>query len=259
MQWITLFEKEMLENWRNKKWIWVPLVIMLLSVIDPLSSYYMPQIIDSVGGMPEDMAIEMPDYSPPDVIMMTLSQLNSLGVLVLVLTTMGTISSERKSGVSELILVKPVSYKNYITSKWVSSVLLVWLSLFLGLCISWYYINLLFGTVAFMDLLKVVFFYGLWFVFIVSLSIFYNTWVRSFGIVAFLTIFTIVLVSVLPSIFGEKLAWIPSNLNEYVYQMLATGSIPTDLYMTAIVTLVLCALLLIGSVYVFKTKELASS
>ncbi|HLR02177.1 MAG TPA: ABC transporter permease subunit [Virgibacillus sp.] len=259
MQWMTLFEKEMLENWRNKKWIWVPLVIMLLSVMDPLSSYYMPQIIDSVGGMPDGMVIQVPDYSPPDVIMMTLSQLNSLGVLVLVLTTMGTISSERKSGVSELILVKPVSYKNYITSKWLTSVLLVWLSLFLGLCISWYYINLLFGSIAFTDILKVIFFYGLWFVFIVSLSIFYNTWVRSFGIVAFLTILSIGLVSMLPSIFGEKLAWIPSNLTEYVHQMLTTGNISMDLYMTAIVTLVLCALLLVCSVSIFKTKELASS
>src|SRR5699024_12237833 len=77
-------------------------------------------------------------------------------------------------------------------------------SLFLGLCISWYYINLLFGSIAFTDILKVIFFYGLWFVFIVSLSIFYNTWVRSFGIVAFLTILSIGLVSMLPSIFGEK-------------------------------------------------------
>src|SRR5699024_2413120 len=141
MQWMTLFEKEMLENWRNKKWIWVPLVIMLLSVMDPLSSYYMPQIIDSVGGMPDGMVIQVLDYSPHDVIMMTLSQLNSMEVLVLVLTTMGTIYSKRKSGVSELILDKAVYYKYYIIYKWLTSVLLVWLPIFLVLCNSLYYIN----------------------------------------------------------------------------------------------------------------------
>src|SRR5699024_11449940 len=139
-------------------------------------------------------------------------------------TTMGTISSERKSGVSELILVKPVSYKNYITSKWLTSVLLVWLSLFLGLCISWYYINLLFGSIAFTDILKVIFFYGMWIVFIVSLCIFYNTWVRLFGIVAFLTILSIGLVSMIPSISGEKPAWIPSNVTEYGHELLTAGN-----------------------------------
>src|SRR5699024_4445018 len=250
---------ELLENWRNKKWIWVPLVTILLSIMDPITSYYLPQIIDAVGGMPEGTVFEVPDYAPQDVVLMSLSQLNSLGVLVLVLISMGTISGERKSGVSELILVKPVSYKNYITSKWVAYILLVWGSLFLGLCISWYYINVLFGSMVFLDILKVALFYGLWFVFILSLSIFYNTWVRSFGIVAFLTILSVILVSLLPSIFGEKLAWIPSNLTELVHQMLVTGSVSTNLIMTAITTIVLCVLLLIGSVYIFKTNELASS
>src|SRR5699024_7095888 len=229
MQWMTLFQKELLENWRNKKWIWVPLVLIILSIMDPITSYYLPQIIDSVGGMPEGTVFDIPDYTPPDVVAMTLSQLNSLGVLVVVLISMGTISGERKSGVSELILVKPVSYKNYITSKWVSYVLLIWVSLLLGLCTAWYYINILFGTIDFLDILKVAFFYGLWFVFIITLSIFYNTWVKSFGIVAFLTILSVILISFLPSIFGEKATWLPSKLTEHIHQMLVTGSISTDL------------------------------
>lgn len=258
MQWTTLFQKELLENWRNKKWIWVPLVIILLSIMDPISSYYLPQIIDAVGGMPEGTVFEIPDYAPQDVVLMTLSQLNSLGVLVVVLISMGTIAGERKSGVSELILVKPVSYKNYITSKWVSYVLLVWVSLFLGVCMSWYYINLLFGSMDFMDILKVAFFYGLWFVFIVTLSIFYNTWVQSFGIVAFLTILSVIFVSIIPSILGDKATWFPSNLTEQTHQMLVTGDISTDLMITSIVTIIVCGILLVGSVYIFKTKELAN-
>lgn len=259
MQWMTLFQKELLENWRNKKWVWVPLVIILLSIMDPITTYYLPQIIDAVGSVPKGSVLELPDYEIHEVVLMSLSQLNSLGVLVIVLISMGTISGERKSGVSELILVKPVSYKNYITSKWASYVLLVWVSLFLGLCISWYYINMLFGSLAFLDIIKVAFFYGLWFVFIMSLSVFYNTLVRSFGIVAFLTILSVVIISFLPTIFGEKLAWIPSNLTGLVHQMLITGSISSELFMTAAMTVVLCGVLLLGSVYIFKTKELASS
>jgi|SRR5699024_2663285 len=259
MQWMTLFQKELLENWRNKKWIWVPLVIILLSIMDPITTYYLPQIIDKVGSVPEGSFIQLPDYEIHDVVLMSLSQLNSLGVLVLILITMGTISGERKSGVSELILVKPVNYKNYITAKWTAYVLLIWVSLFLGLSVTWYYINILYGSMPFLEILEVTFFYGLWLLFILSLSIFYNTWVKSSGIVAFLTILSVVLISFLPNVFGEKVAWIPSNLTGQVHQMLITGSISTDLWITAAITVVLSVLLITGSVYIFKTKELAGS
>ena len=100
MQWMTLFNKEMMENWRNKKWIWVPLVLILLAILDPISNYYLPQIIEVVGGLPDGAIINLPEFAPADVVMMSLSQLSSLGVLVIVLMAMGTIASERKSGVS---------------------------------------------------------------------------------------------------------------------------------------------------------------
>lgn len=76
MQWMTLFQKELLENWRNKKWIWVPLVMILISIMDPLTTYYLPQIIDSVGGVPEGTTFELPEFAPPEVMMMSLSQLS---------------------------------------------------------------------------------------------------------------------------------------------------------------------------------------
>src|SRR5690625_2902426 len=129
MQWKTLFKKEVLENWRNYKWVWVPLVLILLAIMDPITTYYLPLIIDSVGGLPEGAVLEMPTPLPEDVIMMSLGQLSSLGVLIIVLMMMGTISGEIKSGVSELILVKPISYLNYITSKWASFLCMVWISL----------------------------------------------------------------------------------------------------------------------------------
>ena len=141
MQWKTLFKKEMLEHWRNYKWIWVPLVIILLAIMDPITTYYLPLILESVGGLPDGAVIEMPTPLPRDVIMMSLGQLSSLGVLIIVLMMMGTISGEIKSGVSELILVKPVTYLNYITSKWASFLLIVWVALFVALLLSLIHIS----------------------------------------------------------------------------------------------------------------------
>lgn len=258
MQWITLFKKEMLESWRNYKWIWVPLVIILLAIMDPISTYYLPQIIDSVGGLPDGTNIEMPTPLASEAVMMSLSQISSLGILVITLMSMGTIAGERSSGVSELILVKPISYFNYITSKWASLLLLTWISLGVGMIASWYYINLLFGKLSFTSLLLVILFYGLWLTLVITLSIFYNTLFKTPGLVAAFTIITIIGMSVLTSIFGKYLTWSPNNLSGHIQEMLLLHEVSTDLVATTIITLVCIIALLIGSLFVFEKKELAN-
>ncbi|MFC2949589.1 ABC transporter permease [Virgibacillus sediminis] len=256
-QWVTLFQKEMLENWRNKKWIWVPLVFILIAAMDPVTNYYMPQIIDTVGGLPEGASIQLPEYTPAEVVMMSLGQLSSLGVLVIVLMSMGAISGERKSGIAEMILVKPVSHLNYITAKWAALLVLVWTSLFLGMLASWYYINILFGSLAFMDLLLIVFFYGLWLTLVISLSIFYNSLVRAPGLVAACTILTIMLMSLITRIFEKYLAWSPNRMSSHIHDMLISDKISADLLLTGLITIVICILLLAASTAVFRTRELA--
>ncbi|MEN2465214.1 ABC transporter permease subunit [Ornithinibacillus sp. JPR2-1] len=257
MQWMTLFQKELLENWRNKKWIWVPLVMILISIMDPLTTYYLPQIIDSVGGVPEGTTFELPEFAPPEVMMMSLSQLSFLGVLVVVLIAMGTIAGERKSGISELILVKPVHYMNYITAKWASYLLLVWVSLLLALLVSWYYINLLFGTISFSDFLITYIFYGLWLTLVVSLTIFYNTVIKSSGLVLFFTILTIMVMSIVTQIFQHILDWSPNNLSTYIIESISTGELHSELILTGVITLAISIVLILVSGQLFKRKEMA--
>lgn len=254
MQWLILFKKEMIENWRNKKWVWVPLVIILLAIIDPISNYYMPQIIESVGGFPDGTVLEFPEFAPPEAVLMSLGQLSSLGILVIVFMSMGTISGERKSGVSELILVKPVSHFNYITAKWTALLVLVWVSLFLGMLVSWYYTNILFGDLSFTAFLLIVFFYGLWYMLVITLVIFYNTLFKNPGMVAFFTILTIMIMSIITQIFGHVLEWSPNNLTDHILKMLMTEDIPSQLVGSAGITIAISAALLVFSVIRFKNK-----
>lgn len=258
MQWTTLYKKEMLENWRNFKWIWFPLIMIVLAILDPISTYYLPLIIESVGGLPDGATIDIPTPLPREVIMMSLGQLSSLGVLIIVLLSMGTIAGERKSGVSELILVKPVSYKNYITSKFASLLTLVWFSLIIAMLASWYYVNLLFGEITFISLIQVIFFYGLWLTLVVSLVIFFNTLFKSPGLIAFLTIALIMIMSIITQIFGRFLLWSPNNLSKHIHESLIVNEITTDLMITSSITVVLIIILLVVSIFTFKTKELAN-
>lgn len=178
MQWKTLLQKEVLENWRNKKWIWVPLVIMILSIMDPLSYYFLPEILNSVGGMPEGTVFEIPPIDPETAFMMSIESLSMYGALIIALVTMGTIAGERSQGINEIILAKPIRYTNYVTAKWFSYSLLAFISLALSLGLSWYYTNLLFGFLSFRLFILTLCFYSLWFIFIIAISIFFNTFLK---------------------------------------------------------------------------------
>ncbi|NBJ70124.1 MULTISPECIES: ABC transporter permease subunit [Clostridia] len=247
----VLFKKELLENWRNKKWIWVPLVFILLAIMDPITNYYLPEILDAVGGI-DGAVIELPDFSPADAIMMSVSQYSTLGVLVTVLLSMGAISSERKSGVLDLVLVKPVSYTKFVVTKWLSLLSLIWSSFIIGMLASWYYTVLLYGEIPFTMLLAVIFYYGLWLTFICTISIFYNTLTHSPGLVAFLTIGTTLVISLLTSLFGTRTAWSPANLSTHLQELLITGDVPSALIYSAIVSILLIILILFASIYSFK-------
>jgi len=258
MQWKTLFQKELQENWRNFKWVWVPLVIILLSIMDPITTYYLPMIMEAAGGLPEGAVFEIPTPKIHEVVMMSLGQLSSLGVFIIVLISMGVIAGERKSGVAELVLVKPVSYRNYITSKWVSLLLLVWVSLFLGMLTTWYYINLLFGDLSLTSIIQVTFFYGLWYTLVITFSILYNTLVKTPGLVAAFTIITIMVMSILTQIFNHILTWSPNTISEHIQSMLVTGEVSTDLIATSFITVIFIIVLLMTSIFTIQTKELAN-
>lgn len=255
-QWRTLFKKEILENTRNFKIVWVPLVIILLAIMDPITTYYMPIILDTVGGLPDGAIFDIPVPKAPEVIVMSLSQLSGLGVLVLVLISMGTIAGEYKSGITELILVKPVSALNYITSKWFFYILLMFASLTLALITSWYYTNLLFGVLSFTALLQTLLFSSLWFMLVVTITIFYNALVKTPGLVAGLSILSVMALSIVTSAFGRFLAWSPANITGYIHELLITNTLSGDLIATSITTIALIFVLLMSSILIFKTKKL---
>lgn len=256
MQWLTLFQKEIQENWYNKKWIWVPLVIILITIMDPISYYYLPEIINLAGGVPEGTVIDIPTLAPEEVMMMSLEQLSMFGVLLLAFISMGTIAGEKNSGLTEVILAKPVRYFNYVTAKWTNLLLLVWAALAVSMLLSWYYTNLLFGELSFIVLLQIIFFYGLWFTFVITVSIFYNTLFKTPGLVAACTIMTIVFMSLINMVFGHKLTWFPNQLSLHIHELVVTNTLSKELVGTSIIIAIITILVLLASIYVFKQKEI---
>lgn len=255
MQWLAIFQKELLLYWRNKKFIWVPLVIMLLAVMDMLTYYFLPEIIELSGGMPEGTNFEAPELSTLEALKLSLTSLSTYGVLVIALATMGLLSAEIKSGEAEIILTKPIRAINYLSAKWAAAISLSLSSLFLGLLLAWYYVFILFDGISFISFLWMFCFFSLWFIFVLALVLFYNTILRNgLGITA-ATIGTLAILSLVNSAIGHKLTLFPNQLSNYIFEMLMTEKIPKSLWGTSAIIITCIILLFLFSHYIFKNKE----
>jgi ABC-2 type transport system permease protein len=255
-QWLILFKKEWLEMSRNFKLLWMPLVFILLGIMQPVTSYYLPQILKAAGELPEGAVFDIPMPSSAEVLVGTLGQYSQIGVLVLALGFMGIIAGERSSGVAGMILVKPVSFTSYITAKWLSAVILTGISFFLGMLASWYYTKLLIGDIAFSTLLNGSLVYFVWLAFLITVTVLFSSFLKSSGIVAFVTIIIAILLSAITSLLSKWMTWSPANLSGHSYSIFMTESAGDHFTLVLTVSLALIIGLLILATQLFSRKEL---
>lgn len=255
-QWLVLYRKELKEMMRNYKFLWIPIVFILLGVMQPVSVYYMPEILDKLGSLPDGTIIEMPTPTGREVLIEVLSNYGLLGVLILVLGAMGIVSTERQSGVASIVMVKPVPYSSYILSKWAGLLTITFISLFVGYLASWYYTSLLIETVAFERVVQSVLIYSVWLVFVVTVTLFFSTFMKGSSSVAFITIFVVFAISTVTSILTKYMKWSPASMTEYASQSLLSGELNSSFLLAFISTLFIIIVMLILSIQIIKQKEL---
>lgn len=243
---------------RNFKILWIPLVFILLGIMQPVTSYYLPEIIKAAGELPEGAVFDIPVPSPQEVIVQTFGQYSQIGILVLVLAFMGIVAAEKNSGVSDIILVKPVSFANYITAKWVSIVLITLGSFLLGILASWYYTGILIGDVGFGELMKGSLLYGTWLVFLVTVTLLLSSLFKSNMLVAFMSILVAIGLSAITSLLSKWMTWSPARLSTHASSLLLTGSPDKQFALSLTVSILLILILLVSSIYLFAKKERAA-
>ncbi|MDQ0232581.1 ABC transporter permease [Metabacillus malikii] len=255
-QFTVLYRKEVTEMIRNYKILWIPIVFILLGVMQPVSAYYMPQLLDTFGGLPEGTILEMPLPTGEEVLMQVLSNYGMLGVLILVLSAMGIVSAERQSGVAGMVMIKPVPYSSYIFAKWAGLITVTLISLVIGYIASWYYTGLLIETVEFERMIQSIAVYSVWLVFVVTMTLLFSTLMKGNGSVAFLTIIVVFALSTVTSIFEKYMKWSPATMTEHTGKVLMSGELDSSFLLAFITTIAMIIVVLISSIQIFKHKEL---
>ncbi|MER2129057.1 ABC transporter permease subunit [Solibacillus sp.] len=170
-QFNALLLKEWRDSWRSFKLIWIPLVFLLLGVSDPLMNYFMDDILQAVGNMPEGFEMIMPELKPVDLLAASTGQFQLIGIIVLIAAYIGTFSRERQNGTATLLYVRPISFRALFLSKWVVASIVAVISAVAGYAGSMYYTALLYGTVDWLKFFAMVGTYCVWLIFVMALTI----------------------------------------------------------------------------------------
>lgn len=245
--WRILLQKELLESVRNFRWLWIPLVFLMLGIMNPITNYYMPQILEA-SGLSAEVAAQIPVPGPEETLVKSLSQYGTLGILILVIAFMGIVSSERQSGSAIMILVKPVSHTSYIMAKWTAMAMITLGSFAFAHMGTWYYTGVLFDWVSFGLVLKSSLIYSLWLILILTLTILLSSFLRSTGGVAFVTLALAAILSLLTELLGDVMKWSPARLTGEAGQILMTGQASEHLWLSIAVSAALIVVLLMGTV-----------
>ena len=256
-QWQVLVRKEMLEMWRSFKWLWLPVVFVIMGAMQPLATYYMPQLIDALGGLPEGTVIEIPTPTGNQMMAELVGEYGTLGVLVLVLAGMGLIAGEKLNRYLSLVMVRPVPHGSFITAKWASYVTLGLSSLVAGVLVGWYYTEMLIGQVDVLQLVGGTLIYALWLVFVMTVTLLMSTLMKGSAAVASSSILLIVAITLVTSILDRFMTWSPAKLTSHALLVIAEGTTGDSFWLSVAASVVLIVVMLLVCIRIFKRQELA--
>ncbi len=186
----TLTRTELAEAAKEYKFIWLTLFFVILGVTQPLVHNYMDVILENVGGA-DGITIDpnRPVPSSGEVLLSTISgQFNQIGLIILIISFMGLIASDRNSGMQDFILTRPVSLQSYLMSKLAGHWLISMFAIAIGAVVSYGYTIFLFGSFSFSDFSLFLLMYSLWILYVISLAILISTFIKGPILIAVATI-----------------------------------------------------------------------
>lgn len=243
-QYSVLLQKEWREAWRSYKLIWIPLVFLSLGVSDPLVNYFMDDILATVGNMPEGYEMMMPELAPPDLIVASTGQFQSIGLIVLIAVFVGAISRERQNGTATLLYVRPLSFSALFFSKLTIAFIVGAVSMLLGYMGSAYYTTLLYGGLEWSKFVLMLATYALWILFVCAFTLAMSA-IFSTAIAATISIIVIPIGLLIDSLIGGFWTMTPWKLSTYGIQLLR-GDVDYDHFIwTVIITTALTSVFIV--------------
>jgi len=250
---IRIFLKEVREFLRTYKIYTVPGILLLFGFASPILTKIMPDLLGNLAG---DMGITLPEMSWIDSYDQFFKNVVQIGMLAIILTTMGSIADERNRGVAQLVLTKPVSRTGYIVAKYFANFLLVSVAALLAFLATWFYTDILFEGTEFVSGLAGTGLYILYVGVILALTILGSSISKSSIAAGGIAVLGYFVIGLLPLFSTGLSKYSPGALSGYINAIIRGTANLTDVWWAVAVAIAtIIALLSIASL-IFKHQEL---
>ncbi|MBD8847967.1 ABC transporter permease [Priestia megaterium] len=237
---IVLIKKEYVQMLRDFKVIWLPVVFIFLGATQPVVTHYLPAILETLGGG-QGITIDpsMTAQKGGEVLASTLgSQFDQLGLMILAISMMGIIQTDKANGMLAFILTRPVTVTSYIVGKMVSNYLMAAFSVTIGYFTSYLYVNYLFTAVPFSHMITGLIFYLVWVLFIVSFTTMISAIFHSQGIIALISIAFLIGCRITVGLSPIMDQLNPASMSKHAMEKLITGLVNSNVVGNLLLTIV---------------------
>jgi ABC-2 type transport system permease protein len=200
---VTLFGKEMREQWRTRRLLVLASVFLFFGLLSPITAQLTPALMDWMAETMPGVVIQLPPPTAADATAQYIKNLSQIIPLVVLLVAMGSVVGERERGTLPMVLAKPVPRGAVLACKGLGLVALLAVSLFLGAAAAYYYSQLLFGGPELGGFLLMNLVAGLYLLVVLALTFLASTMAASTvmaGALAFVFWFVMIVVGALPRI-----------------------------------------------------------
>lgn len=252
MNFMAVFRKEMMEQWRTYRFLIVAAVFAAFGLASPLLAKFTPEMLKAIPGMPPEILAAIPAPTMADAITQYVKNLSQFGILLALLVTMGVVVQEKERGTAAFFLTRPVSRETFLLAKFTALAVIFTASLSLAAIGCWYYTYVLFGPLAWGPFLALNGLMLVTFLVYMALALLGSTLARSQGVavgLAFLALIIISGIGSLPSI-GE---YLPDQLFSWGTTMLMGGT--GTAWPAFGISLGIVAGALIGACIIFRRQE----
>ena len=143
MTFLTQLRKEIMEQFRTRRFLVVFIVLLVWGMLSPLTAKFVGEIFKSIPEMAPYAAL-MPPPTVTDAIGQYLKNVNQFMVILALLVTMGSVAVEKDKGTAALMLVKPLPRSIFLLAKFLALLFTFGLSLLAAAIAGYYYTYYLF-------------------------------------------------------------------------------------------------------------------
>lgn len=250
---LTLLKKEWMESLRNFKFIAFVIVMLIFGILSPLTALLMPEILGAA--LKEQFeGLVLPDPTAYDSFVQFFSNINQMGMLLLVILFGSLLTNEFSRGTLTNLVTKGLKRRNIIAVKFLF-VVIVWTIGYVLSAATTYMYTIMYWDETLHNLwfsLLTSYVYG---IFLIALAFMLSIWVKNFvGVLGIML--GIIVVFTLISISPDAAEWLPNYLISSNMD-LVTGELEMNEVVPALlITLGAIAVFIVVAIMSFDKSEI---